>query len=493
MATRKVLGASTRRIALQHVLESALLTTLGVAGGLGIAWLIMRSFEGERLFRLALERFTLGWSMLGTVGALAVGTTVLFGALPAIFAGRFDLGAALRSADVRETGRMSWLRGTLSAGQIALTLSLVAGGLLMFQTVANLRSVETGLDEEGVARLRLDTPSELDPTELNALYRRMLTDIEALPGVERAALDVFGPHGSSASGTIRVPGTPRADGRRALLWQVTPGWFDVFRVLPVHGRVFQDSDWQPFAPSGVVITESVARGLFGRTDVVGQTVLTRFTEEVARPVLGVVADYTSLRNPGEPTDAFFVSFGEVRVSSSLSVLARTDRFGLEVAAGIRGVAEALLPDVPVPDPVLVSTTVEGLHSQEAMIGRMLWILAAFGLLMSGVGLYGVIYFLVSHRRHELGIRLALGADAARLLRLVAGSAVRIVLVGMTVGLVVAYGLSRVLQSRFFGVTATDPASYAAAALVLATIGVLACVAPARTALSIDPVATLRQE
>jgi predicted permease len=495
MATRRVLGASTGRIARQQMVESGLLAVTGAVAGLVVAWLIMRWFAGYRLGRaMPLDGFEPTPSMLGGLVLLVAGTALLFGVVPAALAGRFDLGDALRSADRRETGRMGWLRGTLSAGQIALSLALVAGGLLMVRTISNLRSVATGVDVDGVVHLIVESPSGLTPDDMYGLRRRLLADVEQVPGVERATLDLYGPHGPRFIGLIGLPGTPREDALQAMLWPVTPGWFEVFRMQTLRGRVFEDADWEaPPSRSGVVLTASLARRLFGRVDVVGEAVQAGPRGELVRPVIGVVSEYRSLVSPGEPTDAFFVTYGEGGPVPASSLFARTTRFDEETAEGIRAVAEELLPNVPVADPIPVSANVESLHAQEAMIGRLLWILSAFCLLMSAVGLYGVIHFVVSRRKRELGIRVALGADRARILRLVGRSAMLIVTTGTVLGLGAAYALSRVLRSWLFEVEPVDLASYSGAAALLVLVAVVACIAPARAALGVDPVETLRQE
>ena len=497
LATRRALGASSGRIARQHITESLILGVLGSVVGIGVAWLIALPFRGQRLLRIpAFEGFTLDWAVLGFVAATAVGTALIFGVVPAVLAGRFNLRAALLASQTRDTGQAGPLRSALSVGQIALTLSLMVGGLLMARTIANLYAIDTGVDIEGVAKLTVNSPRDLEADELQALQRRLLDGVLRLPEIDAAALDLYGPHSSAFFGRLNLIEAPQAEPIRAMMFPVTPGWFDLFGVGAIAGRTFQDSDWGSSSQGGVVLTASLARRLFGRTDVAGRTLLAgpRGLEE--RRIVGVVRDYRSAASPAEPTDAFFVTdafFAMYAVTRQMTLLVRTNSFNPEVAGRVRTVVESTLPGIPVPDPHLVSEDVDAIHQEKRMLSRLLWILSGFGVLMSGVGLYGVIVFAVSHRKREFGIRLALGADSAQIMRLVLGSAVTIVAAGTALGMLGAYGLSRLLESRLFGVETFDLTSYAGAAALLAMVAALACLAPARAALRSDPVATLRQE
>lgn len=497
LATLRAFGASRMRIARQFLAESVLLALLGGAMGLVVAWLIMIPFRGQSLVRMpAFEGFTIGSEVLAFVGLSAVGAAILFGTVPAWLASRFDLGAALSNARARETGRLGLLRTVLSAGQIAMTLALVVGGILLVRTVNNLRNVETGVDVERVVRITVDGSTDLEPAELHILQREFLSEVASLPGVEHAALDIQGPHGPRTLGRIGLPGTTFEDEESweslPMIWPVTPGWFELFGMKTITGRTFEDSDWSVPPTEPIILTASLARRLFARTDVVGQTVLAGARDPVERRIIGVVEDYRSLRSPSEPEDAYFVPYGDFR-RSYLTLFAKTESSDDAVVTSIRNVMESFFPDAAVPDPVYLSDTVEEILQEERMLGQFLWILSAFGLLMSAVGLYGAIYFLVLNRKREFGIRLALGADKVRILRLVARSAFTITLGGAAVGLLAAYALSRVLQSRLFGVDILDAPSYLAAVSLTVTVALFACAAPARAALRSDPVATLREE
>jgi predicted permease len=468
-----------------------------------VAWLLTLAFEGESLVRMpAFEGFSLDMRTAAFVIATVVVAALVFGVAPAVLAGRFDLGAALRATGDRETGRSGALRSALAAGQIGLTLALVTAALLMVRTIANLRSVDTGLDIDNVATLFLSPPGDLGPEEAFGLQRRLLEATEAVPGVERAALDRFGPHGATYRAGVALPGRmpPRADTynlqevySRPIAWEVTPGWFELFGVQLIHGRTFVDDDWRVPSTDAVVLTASLARRVFGRTDVVGQVVDVRLRgEPEARTIVGVVGDYTSLNRPSEPTDAIFLPYGAIQ-TSQMSVMAKISPSAPEALEQVRRVAESLFPDLPVPEPAFLSERVENLHSEEGLLERLLGILSSFGVLLSTVGLFGVVFFIVNHRQREFGIRRALGADTTGIIALIVRAALLIVAGGTLIGLAMAFGLSRVLESRLFGVGSLDPFAYLGAAGVVLLAAVLACLAPTRVALRSDPVTVLRSE
>jgi predicted permease len=498
LATLRALGASSGQLARQQLAESLLLGALGAVAGIGVAWLISLPFRGQSLARMpAFEGLRLDSSTLLFVAVAALATTALFGAAPAALAGRFDLGDALRASRARDTGRMGLLRTALCVGQISLTLALLVGGLLMVRTIANLRAVETGLDIDGVAWTYITDLTNSAPTAADHLRKReVLAALTAIPDVEAAALDMYGPHGSQFMDLVRAQGSPDPEPGTDVptaAFQVTPGWFELFRMTPISGRTFTGEDWKYPPGDGVVLTASLARRLFGRTDVAGSRVIVGRRNATERIVLGVVGDYRSMTSPTEITDAFFVPYGAIPFALQFSVMTRVREGDVATLARVREVLESFYPSLPVSEPYWLSERVEFLRVTERLLGYLLGILSAFGVIMSAVGLYGVIYFIVSSRKRELGIRRALGADGVRIVRLVGRSAAIIVVSGALLGALVAYPVSRLLQTELFGVGSLDPASYAGAFALVLVAAVAAIVSPARAALRVDPVTVLKEE
>jgi putative ABC transport system permease protein len=493
LAMRRALGASSARIARLALLESMLLAAVGTLAGFVVAWLMSLLFRGERLVRMpAFESFTVDGRVLAFAAAATLLTAVLFGALPAWLAGRFDLGAALKAAGARDTGRTASIRTALSAAQIALSLALLIGSLLLTRTVRNLYAVDTGLDIDRVLALPLSLPRDLDATRMDALGRDLLTTVGVVPGVAGVALDLYGPHGPSMLGRIGLPGGETADLTRAQMVPVTPGWFDMFGVRAVSGRTFRAQDWRSGTPSGVVLTASLARRLFGREDVAGRRVAAGFGELAQVEVVGVIGDIRMAHTPGEPRDAFFMTFDNAPPFPMATLLMRTTTDAVP-AAEIRTAVERVLPSEPVPDPVPLTDRVDDIHSERRIFSNLLELLSTLAVLLAAVGLYGVLAFNVAGRRREFGVRLALGARATSVAGLVARYAVLMVGAGIGLGLFMAYAFSRLLENRLFQVEATDPATYAAAAALLALVGACACLTPALSAMRVDPARTLREE
>jgi predicted permease len=495
VATRRALGASSGRIARQILAESAMLGIGGAMLGTAVAWLITLPFEGRQLGRMpALGSFTVDWAMLGVLVAIGITSAVAFGVVPAVLAARVTPASGLRASSPKHGGRLALLRSAISSGQLALTLALVVGALLMARSLSKLGALDTGVEVEGIVGVTIGVSSRYGDQERHDMQKRLLEALREVPEVEGAALDMYGPHGSSVRGRLRLPDAPDGDAIRATAWPVTPGWFELFRADAIHGRTFEDSDWRPEGnPGGVVLTASLARRLFGVVEVSGRAVLAGMGEPVERRILGVVDDYRSLASPLEATDAFFVPFDD-HVDAQWTVFARTSRYDEDVGTRLVAAAESALPaEVAVHPPTLMQDRVERVHQEKVVLGHLLGILSAFALLLSSVGLFGVIAFTVSQRRRELGIRVALGADTRRILRLVMSSAATIVIVGVGAGLAGAYWLSMLLRSQLFEVEALDLTTHGVAAVLLAVVAALACLTPVRAALRVDPAATLREE
>jgi predicted permease len=499
VATTRALGASTGRLARQRFVETLLLALAGAVAGLGVAWLITLGFRGESLVRMpAFEGFHLDGATAAFVTAVAILSVLLCGVAPSALSARFDLGAVLRSGGNRATGRIGGLRTALSAGQIGLTLALVTGGLLMVRTIRNYRSLDTGVNVEDVAYLYLLPPDDITPEDRLGRYHELLERTETVPGVTRAALDVYGPHGSSSRTQVALPGQLPPLERRpdfeslAVAWQVSPSWFEVFGVAPTQGRTFTEAEWSASSPVAV-LTGSLASHIFGRTDVVGRTVEVRVgREREERVVVGVVPEYTSLARPSAPTDAIFLPFGSMD-DFQASLMVKLSPRAPDAPEGIRRAAEAVFPDTPVPDVLSMSDRAESAYGEQRLLGRLLGILSAFGVLLSAVGLFGGVYLMVNARRREFSIRRALGADGLGVVGVIVRAAAVMVGAGSAIGLVAAFGLARVLQSRLFEVGSSDPVAYLGALAVVVVAAALACLIPARAALEVDPVNILREQ
>jgi len=241
-----------------------------------------------------------------------------------------------------------------------------------------------------------------------------------------------------------------------------------------------------------VITASLARRLFGGTAVTGRTILAGFGPPTEMEIVGVTEDLRMAYQPEVPQDAFFLPYQAGPDMGFLTLLFRARTFDAQVARGTREAVERLFPGVPVATPELLANRVDSIHSERRIFGRLLGLLSSLALLLSAVGLYGVVSTTVAGRRREFGIRIALGAEGITIAGLVSRYAGGILGLGTILGLAGAFALSVVLQNRLFGVGPLDVGSYLLAALLLSAAGALACWVPTASAVGVDPIATLKE-
>jgi predicted permease len=496
IATRRALGASGRRIAVQHLFETLILVGLGTLAGLAFAWLATLPFEGESLDLLpAFERFAIDGRVLLFGGALTVLVTAFVGTVPALIASRADPRAALGESRGLETGRLGVVRQVVSAVQFALCLTLLVGGFLMIRTVQNLYAVANPLASDDIWEINLGgsavatAPSLPTGPRWTAFYEGLLNDAARVPGVRRQALDVYGVDADPVLG--RIAESPEDAWTPASALPVTAGWFDLMGVSRTDGGPPLGADWDSGTRNELLVTSSLATRLFGSTDVVGRSVRAQAGPDAETfQIIGVTTDIRGVSAPDGPLDAFFVPFG-LLPRRSMRLLVQASPFDAQVAAELRRVAEAALPGQPVPDPVPLRQRMDRLHAEQRIFARLLGSLAGMGVLLAVAGLYAVISFSVSSRRREFGIRLSLGADGSHIRGLLLRNLAIILGLGVGAGTWGAWLISKTLNNRLFGVTPLEPGVYAAAIATLVLTACVACWLPIRAATRVDPVDTLR--
>jgi putative ABC transport system permease protein len=496
VATRRALGASPGRIARYHLAESALLAAFGTAVGLVVAWLVAVPFAGQRVARgmPAFTGFHLDVRVLAFALVASVLTLTIFGAGPAMLAGRFDLSGALRAAGGSDTQRMAGVRRLMSAGQIAVCITLLSGAALLVRTVRNLYAIDTGISIDGLATVDIGQPANLGaPSALPDVYRDLVIATEGVSGVEGAAMDAGGPLAGASGTAIASPERPDRT-TPAVVRPVTPGWFDVVRLPMVRGAPFRDGDWRPGStPVPMVVTSALAQRVFGSTDVIGRTLLARISSDGMQEarIVGVSRDVRLPDKPDKSLDAFFVPLSSFPFKP-VTLVVRAHSFDQQVGTGIRQAVQRVLPDAVPPDLVPLTAQLGNAFTAQKSLGRLLELLSVLAAILASVGLYSVIAFSVAQRRREFGIRVALGAEDSRIARMVLGDAAAIVAVGTAAGLLGAYMLSILLANRLYGIAQVDPISYAAAAALFALVAAAACWTPTRAAMRADPMEALRE-
>ena len=497
-AMRAALGASRSRLVRQFLAESMLLTLTGCALGLGAVALSIDGFAAllpshiPRVGPITIDgrvlAFTVGVSLLTGLG---------FGLLPAWQGAKVDLQAAIKTAGRAGHGGPGGarLRNALVVAQVALSVVLLAGAGLLLQSFVALTGVDPGFDPRNVLTLRINLPGTQyrSPEQQRAFYDQLTRDTRALPGVASAALVFPLPFSAPINNVpVSIPGRP-VDRGAELAVECNLASADYFRTLRIRvtqGRAFTAAD-RGDSPPVAMVNETFARRMWPGENPLGKRVAIGRGRAVEREVVGVFADIKQRQLDSEPLlQACLPFLQQPNRMMYLAVRGETATPGL---AAIRERIAALDRNVPHTD---LSPWTARVAASVAPRRVLVWLTAAFAgaaLLLAVMGLYGVMSYLVTQRTREFGIRTALGAQWRDLRRLVLGRGLRLVMVGVAIGLGATVMLSRVVATLTYGVSPTDPATLASVAFILGVAAAAACWLPARRAAHIDPIIALRSE
>ncbi len=494
-AIRTALGAGRYRLLQSALIHSGLLAVGGAALGLGLAYVGLDgllALAGRNLPRA--EEVTLDGSVFGLIPAVQ---TVAGQSLSALTEG--GRSGTARSSTLRA-------RNGLVMAEVALSIVPVVGAGLTMRSFARLMADETGYDSEGVliASVSLPRASYPEPEELTAFYDRLLERVQGMPGVVAASastnLPVFSGPTQQDFELQGVPepeeGEPNWNAATAL---VRPGYFEAMRTPVLTGRGIEASD-RSSSPPVVVVSESLVRRFLGDRDPVGMQM--RFTGDEDRPwwtIVGVVAD-VQLQGLGQDrTPAYYLAHEQSPVTlggrwgSYMTLVVRTGGDPLHLTPGLRTALAELDPELPLIavqsyEEVLVESV-----AQPRLLMTLMGIFATVALILGAVGIYGVTAYAVTQRRHEIGIRLALGAKREEVARLVMRKGMGPVAAGVALGVLGALAGSRVMESLLFEVSRTDVVTYGSVIAVLTAVGLVACWIPARRAMRVGPMTTLKAE
>ena len=510
MGIRAALGAAPRRIMRQLLTESVLLAIVGAALGLGLA------AAGLNILKTALPADTprlldvhLDWRVLMFTGGLAMLTGLAFGLAPALQSSRSPLSESLnsvaRGAVVSVSKR---LRGSLAIAEVALSVLLVIAAGLLIRSFWSLSHVDTGFRSQQLLTARI-TPDESfcnDPTRCLAFYRSLLDRIQAIPGISHASLVNTLPLGgrvAKRSFDIEDFSVASSTQTQPLFWLdvVTSDYFRVMGIPLVSGRWFNESD-EAGGPPVVVVTATTARKFWPGGTAVGKHV--RFVgEKDWRTVVGIVADVRAydLQNnePDYMKGTAYVPYTSMatledgRVPAEMTLAIQTIADDPRSANLLRATLTQIIPDVPVSEIRTMRAVVSEAASTSASTTVLFATFAGVALVLGVVGIYGVLSFLVSRRRREMGVRMALGARRADVLLLVMKEGGRFALAGIAVGLIGAFFLAKLLAAQLYGVSSVDPITYVSVSVLVAIVTLAACFVPARRAMQVDPMVALRGE
>ena len=497
IAVRLALGASRWRIIRQLLTESLLLSLVG--GGLGLllaAWgsEAIRAAGADQIPRadqIAVDGFVLGFTLL-----LSVVTGVIFGLAPALQASRADLNITLKEGGRSGSapGRHR-LRSGLVMVEVALSLVLLVGAGLLIKSFWRLVNVDPGFDTQRLLSVELSLTSERYAEELprSIFYQQLLERLSTLPGVQAAAIVNHPPFsGRRGIDAFKIEGkpdptgiedTPLADAR-----VISPDYFQMMSIPVLQGRAFNASDTRDSLQT-VIINQAFAERYWPGEDPLGR----RLSEgEGWLTVIGVVGDVRQSGLDQEAAPHVYAPYLQAPLRRS-GVLVRTSSDPLSLVTAVRSQVSAIDPDQPIYNVHTMYELIAGSMSGRRLNLLLLGVFALTALTLASIGIYGVISYSVTQRIHEIGIRMALGAQSRDVLRLILKQGMTPVVVGMAAGIAGALGLTRVMSTLLFGVTANDPYTFAAIALLLGIVALVACYIPARRATRVDPMIALRYE
>ncbi len=517
IAIRAAIGGSRGRIIRQLLTESVLLSLAGGVLGLAFGWLGIRALlavntaglprVGEDGAFVAMD-----WRVLGFTLLVALATGLLFGLIPALQGSRTDLTTTLKESSGRSgTGfRQNKMRSVLVVTEVALALALLIGSALLIRTAVALTRVDPGFDTHNVLTMRMSlTGPRFEKAEaVDQLIRTGAERLRALPGVVTASATCCVPLQGGYGLPFQVVGRPLTDGpfHGGGGWTtVSPGFFDVFRIPVKRGRAFSETDDARATPVAM-INEAMAREFWPNADplsdrlIIGRGVMREFAAERERQIVGIVADTRAFGLEREPQPMMFIPQAQVpdlanALNVRLSPMAWVVRTHAEPLSMSNAIQEQLRQATGLP--------VSNIRPMSEVVSRSIsrqqfnmWLMTVFGaaaLLLAAIGIYGLMAYSVEQRTQELGIRLALGAQAAQVKNLVVFQGMRLTIVGVVIGGAASYWLARLIASLLFGVTAHDALVFAGVPVLLVFVALLAVWIPARRASRVDPIIALRYE
>jgi putative ABC transport system permease protein len=517
MAIRTALGAGRWRITRQLLTESVLLSLAGGAFGLLVArWGIELILYISPNAIPRSREIALDWRVLAFTLGIAFVTGVLFGLVPALQAGVVEVHETLKETGRGVTGRQ-WLRSSLVIAEVATTLILLVGAGLMIRSFYHLQKVNPGFSYEHLTSFSVSLPEKKYATEeqRDQFLTRLLENVRGLPGVESTAAASGLPLGNNGWQTsFIVEGRPIPPPAQTPLMEaclVTPDYFRTMNIPLMRGRYFNEHDNRAWlagrnlsklnegerAIAGVnviVIDEEFARRFWPGEDAVGKRI--RSGPEDSAPTLTVIGVVGRVKMEALNHDSNrvqgYLSFAQMPFAG-MTVITKAATDPNQLIAALRQQVKAIDPDQPIYGVRTMNEIRSDSVAPERLNLTLLTIFAGIALVLAIVGIYGVMSYSVTQRTHEIGIRIAIGAQPRDVFRMVIGQGMMLALIGVGLGLMGAFGLTRLMTTMLFGVEPTDPATFAVIAVLLTVVALVACYVPGRRATKVDPIVSLRYE
>jgi predicted permease len=498
IAIRAALGAGRMRIIRQLLTESLLLSVLGGALGLFLAywsldllWAFRPPFFNQDALSLKLDGRVLGFTML-----LSVLTGIIFGLAPALQSTRTDLVTELkeRSNPLNQGRRRFNLRNLLVVSQVALSLIALIGAGLFVRSLRNAQQLSPGFETEKMLVMSFDLGAQgYNETRGREFQRQVQARAETIPGVHSAALASSAPLNVGFMRSVFIEGQEPAPGGRGILTlvnSVSTKYFETMGMPVLKGRDFGDTD-QENSVKVVIVNEAMARRFWPNDEAVGKR-FKFFGDEFLTEVVGVVRNSDSVNLGEDPRPLAYLPLSQ-SYSPSATLQVRTDADPRALLSTVRREIQSLDPNLPLVAVSPISEVLDQVLWAPRMGAALLAIFGLLALMLAAVGIYGVLGYSVTQRTHEIGLRMALGAQRSDVLKMVVGQGMILTLIGVASGLAASFLLARFMASLLYGVAATDPVTFIGVSLVLLAVALMAAFIPARRATKVDPMIALRHE
>ncbi len=498
IAVRTALGASRFRVARQLLTESLVLALIGGVAGVGLAiWAL------EGLIALApaglprADRIAIDGGVLLFALAMSLLTAFVFGLAPAIQASLGTVAGSLRSTGWSLQSRSgSRVRSAMVVGQVGLSLVLLIGAGLLLQSLWRLQSVDPGFEADGLfhATVTLSDERYEEADARRGFYDELIRRMDGLPGVVSAsAADILPLTGFGNDTYVWVEGHEPEPGQAqtAQTRTVTDRYFETMRTPLLRGRVF-DGRERADGPASIIVTQSLARRFFGDDDPLGQRLVVDLGESVIAEIVGIVGDTRQFSLASPPDDTMYFALSQ-RPRRGMRLLLRTGGDPLQFAAVVENEVHAIDGEIPVSDVGTMSQNLDAATGGARFQALLLGLFAGVALLLSAVGLYGVLSWFVNQRMREVGIRVALGARSADVMALVAGRGMTLAGLGLALGLLSSIAATRLMSGIVYQVGVTDPSTFAGVTGVLLVVAAITCYLPARRATKVSPMIALRHD
>lgn len=501
IALRSALGAGKRRIVRQLLAESVVLSVCGGVVGCGLAFLCtpaILSLIGDSIPRAADAGVDLRVLFFALVLSFAAG--IVFGVIPALSGSRTDLVSTLKEGGRSEIFGRDWLRSSLIVGQVALGLLLTAGAGLLITSFAKLLHTDEGFNPDHLTTMYFEMPDASYKDRRPQFYRDYFEKLRNLPGVQSAGGAMVLPMtDDDIVISFENPEHPLPEGQQAAaeMTPITPGYFNVMQVPLIEGRDFSERD-DMTGEQVIVVNQAFARKFFSGENVLGKKLkpgagIGRPDGPPWREIVGVVGNVRLGATQREMDPAMYVPAAQLPTWCCLNSVVRTSLDSTSLAASVQRIVSEMDKDIPVTKVRTMNDLMFIQLSQPRFAMVLLSAFAGLAIVLTIVGLYGVMMYSVSRRTREIGVRMALGAQPASVLKMVLGDAAVLLIAGIAIGTASALASASILKSMLYGTGPRDPVVMAAVCAAVATVGLFAAYIPARRAAKVDPMVALRYE